>query len=204
MTWSWFVLGAGVAGTLLSGCSSTLKLPRGPDIYSMSMRPGAPVILVARPVDQRTDKKRVGTIGGLGLNLKDDPSELVAREVVSALHERGFNGTIGHVASDNPAAFSQAGSQTLARGVLALSVESISVKSFDALMDPPTASVTLKGTLHDGQGVVVSGTTVTGSVQHRIGFMVEQAAAELIAEAIHDAAQRLVAQEPLAGSLKRL
>jgi hypothetical protein len=78
------------------------------------------------------------------------------------------------------------------------------VKSFDALMDPPTASVTLRATLYDPRGAVVGDGTATGSVQHRIGIMVEQAAAELVGEAIHDAAARLVAQEPLASSLVRL
>lgn len=137
-------VGAGVAGILLSGCSTTLALPRGPDIYAMSIRPGAAIILVARPVDQRPDKRRVGTIGGLRLNLKDDPSELSTKEILSALHEQGFNGMIGHVSSENPASFPQASSQMQAAGVLAVALESMSVKSFDALMDPPTASVTLR------------------------------------------------------------
>lgn len=192
------------AVVLLSGCA-TATLPLGPNIYSLTPRPDAGTILVAQPLDQRADKQRLGGIGALGLSMKADPSELVAKEVVAALYEQGVNGTLGHVSSDAPASFPQAAQQANAQGVLALTIQSISIKSFDAVMDPPTAEVSLQATLYDPQGSVVETESVTGHVQRRVNtFAAERATGELVGEAAHDAAQRLTTRASFSEALKKL
>ncbi len=192
------------AALLLSGCA-TATLPQGPNIYSLAPRPGAATILVAQPADQRTDKKRLGSIGALSLSMKADPSELLAKEMVAALYEQNVNGVMGHVSSGAPADFAQAARQANAQGVLALNIRSISIKSFDVLMDPPTAEVTLQASLYNSQGNTVESDTVTGHVQKRINtFSSERATGELVGEAIHDAAQRLMGTGALGGALKKL
>ena len=189
---------------LASGCA-TATLPQGPNIYGLTPRPNTGTILVAQPVDQRADKQRLGSIGALGLSMKADPSELVAKEVVVALYEQGVNGTLGQVSSDNPAAFAQVAQQTNAQGVLALAIQSISIKSFDAVMDPPTAEVALQATLYDAQGSVVETESITGHVQRRVNtFAADRATGELVGEASHDAAQRLTGQTSFAEAVKRL
>lgn len=201
----WLVVGIGVAGMLVAGCATAIRLPQGPHVYSLPMTPGAASIIVAHPVDERSDRQRLGTISALGVVLKEEPSDLVAREVVMALHTQGINATLGHLSSHQPEAFAGIAQQSSADGILALSLQSLSVSSFDALLDPPTATVTLRATLYDSQGAIAETTSVTGQVQRRVNtFAAERAIGELVGEAVHDAAQRLVRQGSLTDAVARL
>ena len=189
---------------LLYGCA-TAMLPQGPDIYSFSVRPNAPSIVVARAVDERTNKQRLGSIGATQFSMKVDPVELVGKEAVGALYEQGFNGTLGHVSSDQPGTFAEEAQRLGAQGVLALSIKSISIESFDILMDPPTVKATLQATLYDRQGNVLETSEVTGLTQRRISaFALEKASGQLVGEAIHDAAQRLANRGALGTALTKL
>lgn len=182
---------------LLSGCA-TAMLPQGPDIYSLSVRPNAPCIVVARAVDERANKQRLGSIGATQFSMKADPVELVGKEAVAALYEQGFNGTLGHVSSDQPGTFAEEAQRLGAQGVLALRIKSISIGSFDILMDPPTAKATLQAVLYDSQGEVLKTSEVTGLVQRRIGALaLEKNSGQLVGEAIHDAVRRLANQGAL-------
>ena len=193
-----------ISGLFLSGCA-TATLPQGPDIYSLAPRSNTGTILVAHVVDQRTDKQHLGNIGALGLSMKTDPSELVAKEVVAALYQEGINSTLGHASSDNPTAFPQTAQQANAQGILALAIQSISIKSFDALMDPPTAEIVLQATLYDNQGNAVESENITGHVQRKINtFAADRATGELVGEAAHDAAQRLVNHPTFSATLKKV
>jgi hypothetical protein len=155
-------------------------------------------------MDERADSQRIGSISALGVTLKEDPSELVGKEVVAALHEQGINATLGHVSSEDSGAFPQVAEQSQAAGVLAIAVKSIKVASFDALMDPPTATVTLEAPLYDRQGSVVERESATGRVQRRVNtFAAEKSVGELVAEATHDAAQQLVSRGSLTGAITR-
>ncbi len=189
---------------LLSGCA-TAMLPQGPDIYSFSVRPNAPTIVVARAVDERANKQRLGSIGATQYSMKADPVELVGKETVAALYEQGFNARLGQISSDRPEAFSEEAQRLGAQGVLAIQVKAISLESFDILMDPPTTKATLQGTLYDSQGRSVETSEVTGLVQRRISmFAYEKASGELVGEAIHDAARRLANQSALGTALTKL
>lgn len=192
---------------LLSGCATAMAtLPQGPDIYSFAPRSDAATVVVARPADARADKKRLGSISALRLKMDADPSQFLGNELVAALYEQQVNGVMGRVSSiDSPESFAQAATEHGAQGVLAVTIESISVESFDALMDPPTAKVTLGGILYDSQGNVVERDSVTGQVQRRINtFAAERSTGQLVGEALHDAAQRLVSREPLASAITEL
>lgn len=189
---------------VLSGCA-TARLPQGPDIYSFSVKPGAPSVVVARVVDERTDKKRLGSIGATQYSMSADPSELVAKETVAALYEQGFNGTLGNISPDQPDTFAEAARRYGAQAVLTLQVKSLSIESFDIVMDPPTAKATVRATLYDPQGKPIDSAEVTGLVQKRISmFAFEKASGELVGEAVHDAAQRLVSESALGGALTKL
>ena len=189
---------------LLAGCA-TAMLPQGPDIYSFSVRPNAPTIVVARAVDERANKQRLGSIGATQFSMKADPVELTGKEAVAALYEQGFNGTLGHVSSDQPGTFAEEAQRLGAQGVLALRIKSISIESFDLVMDPPTAKATLEATLYDAQGNVLETSEVTGLVQRRISmFALEKASGQLAGEAIHDATRRLANQAVLGTALTKL
>lgn len=197
------VLTACATAVLLSGCA-TVMLPQGPDIYSFTPRPGAPTILVARAIDQRADKRKLGNISALSVSMKADPSEMVGKEVVAALYAQGLNGRLEPISSDQSAGFAEAAQRAGAAGVLALSIQSISVRSFDALMDPPTAEFVLQATLYDHNGKQVESAGATGHVQRRINsFATERSVGELVGEAAHDAVQRLISHGTLADALKR-
>lgn len=189
---------------LLSGCA-TITLPQGPDVYSFAQRPNAPIILVARATDQRADKQKLGKIGALSLSMKADPAELVGKEVVTALYEQGFNGRLEPISSDQMDGFAAAAQRVNAAGVLALSIQSISIQSFDAIMDPPTAELVLQATLYDRQGNLVGSSSVTGHIQKRINtFATEKNAGQLVGETARDAAQRLVGRGGMADTLQKL
>ncbi len=193
-----------VSGIFLAGCA-TVVLPQGPDIYSLTPRSDAATIVVARAVDQRIDKQKLGNISALSLSMKADPVELVGKEIVAALYEQGVNGRLEPVSSDNPDTFAEAARRVNADGVLALSIQSISVKSFDALMDPPTCELVLQATLYDRQGKLAQSASETGHVRRRINsFATEKSVGELVGEAAHDAAQRLVSRGSMAEALKKL
>jgi hypothetical protein len=55
-----------------------------------------------------------------------------------------------------------------ADGILAIAIQRISLKSFDALMDPPTARVILQVTLYDSSGKTLATDTVMGEEQRLI------------------------------------
>lgn len=195
---------AALSAVLLTGCA-TITLPQGPDVYSFTQRPNAPTVLVARAVDQRADKQKLGKIGALSLSMKADPAELVGKEVVAALYEQGINGRLEPISSDQPDGFAAAAERVNAAGVLALSIQSISIQSFDALMDPPTAELVLQANLYDRQGNLVESESATGHIQKRINtFATEKTAGQLVGEAAHDAAQRLIGRGALATALRKL
>lgn len=195
-----------VLGMFLAGCATAMAtLPQGPDVYSLPLRAGAPTLVVAPPVDERSNKERLGTISALGVRMKDDPTQLVSKEVVVALHGQGINGLLARVSGSSPESFAQIASEHKAQGVLALSVQSISIESFDALMDPPTAKVTLGAVLYDNRGNLVERGSVTGQVQRRINtFAADRATGELVSESIRDAAQRLVGRGAVAEAIKKV
>ena len=90
-------------------------------------------------------------------------------------------------------------------GILAVAIDGISVSSFDALMDPPTATVSLSATLYDAQGTIVESTSAQGQVQRRINtFAAPAAIGQLVDEAVQDAVQRLVQEDSLSGAITRL
>lgn len=187
----------------VSGCA-TIALPQGPDIYSFTQQPGAPTILVARPADLRPDKKKIGTISLLSLSMKADPSELVGKEAVAALYERGINGRLEPIPADQPAGFADAIQRSNADGLLALSIQSLSVESFDAIMDPPTCELALQATLYDRQGSLVESSNATGHVQRGVNtFATERSVGELVGETTHDAVRRLVNQPAMAEALRK-
>ena len=192
------------AALLLAGCA-TARLPQGPDIYSFSVKPGAPSVVVARVIDERADKKRLGSIGATQYSMNSDPVELVGKEAVAALYGQGLNGKMGRVAADQPATFAGEAQRENAQGVLALHLKSLSLESFDAVMDPPTVKATLSAKLYDSQGNLLDTAEVTGLVQRRIGiFSLEKETGQLVGEAIHDAAQRLMGTGALGGALTKL
>lgn len=184
--------GAGRIGVVLgmavlaSGCATAINLPHGPDVFSLAPPPNAPTLLVTPPEDQRSDKQRLGRISALGVTLKENPSELVGREVIAALHARGVNGVLGR--ADTMTSSS-------AVGTLAIAIDAMSVSSFDALMDPPTATVSLRATLYDQQGATVQTASAQGQVQRRINtFSAPAAIGQLVGEAVQDAVTRLLDQ----------
>lgn len=201
------VLTVFTTAALLSGCATAVAtLPQGPDVYSFSPSSKAITVVVARPSDERADKKRLGSISALQLKMDEDPSQLVGRELVVALYDQEMNGVLGNVsAGDSPESFARAAAEYGARGVLAVSIQSISVESFDALMDPPTAKVVLGGTLYDSQGKVLERDSVAGQVQRRINtFAAPAATGQLVGEAIHDAVQHISSRGAISSALQQL
>jgi hypothetical protein len=189
---------------LLSGCAT--MLPRGPDIYTLRPLPDAKRIVVAYPLDQRSDPKKLGSIGIYQLSMPDKPTELIAKELVVALHARGFNGAISQTsAAASPSTLAEEARRQSANGILAITIQRISFKSFDALMDPPTARVILQVTLYNSNGKTLATDTVIGEVQRLINtFALQKSSGQLVAEAIHNAAHRLVNQSALNGALDTL
>ena len=199
--WLWGVCGVAL---LAAGCASVM-LPAGPDIYSMPRRPNAATIVVAKPMDPRGNKTQLGRISATSLSMKADPTELVGKEVVAALYEQGINGTLGHVSSRDTASFARVAADSQAQGVLAVDVQALTISSVDALLDPPTATATLHGTLYDRNGNELGAATVTGTVQRRINaFALEKSAGQLVSEAMHDAARRLVVHGEITGSMSKV
>lgn len=188
----------------LAGCA-TAMLPQGPDIYSFSVRPNAPSIIVARVVDERMNKQRLGSIGATQYSMKADPIELVGKEAVAALYEQGFNARMGQISSDQPETFAEEARRLGAQGVLAVRIKAISLESFDILMDPPTTKATLHGTLYDPQGKRVETSEVMGLVQRRISmFAYEKASGQLVGEAIHEATRNLTKPGALGTAMAKL
>jgi hypothetical protein len=198
------VLMASATAALLSGCA-TAMLPQGPDIYSFSVKPNAPSIIVARAIDERTDKQRLGSIGATRFSMKADPVELVGKEAVAALYDHGFNARLGQLSPDQPETFAEEARRSEAQGILALRIKALSIESFDLLMDPPTAKATLQATLYDHQGNTVETSEVTGLVQHGISaFSLEKSGGKLVGEAIREAAMNLTKPGALGTALKKL
>ncbi len=193
---AWLKLTAMFFGiALLSGCSTGLTLPHGPDIYSLSMKPNAPKVVVARVADNRQDKQHLGSISALQVQMKADPTELVAKEMVAALYDQDVNGVLGRVsATDSPDTLAAAAAENNADGVLVVSIQALAIASFDALMDPPTATATLTATLYDSAGQKLDSDSAMGQVQRRINtFVAEKSTGELLNEAIRAATQKLAA-----------
>ncbi len=181
-------------------------LPSGPDIYALRPLPNAKRVVVAHPVDQRSNPKRLGSIGVYQLSMSNDPTELVAKELVAALHGRGLNGVMSQIsAGASSSVLAEEAERLSADGILALTIQRISLKSFDALMDPPTVRVIVHATLYDQTGKTLAADTVIGEEQRLINtFAMQKAAGQLVAEAIHNTAHRLVNQSAIHGALDTL
>lgn len=188
-------------GLVLSGCAT--MLPIGPDIYALPPLPHAKRIVVAYPLDQRSNPKKLGSIGMYQLSMSDKPTELIAKELVAALHARGFNSAMSQVsAAASPSALAEEARRQSADGILAITIQRISLKSFDALIDPPTARVILQVTFYDPNGKTLATDTVTGEEQRLINTLtLQKSSGQLVAEAIHNTAHRLVNQSAVDGTL---
>ena len=126
------LLALGLIGT--TGCA-TIVLPQGPDLTRLGPLPDAPTVVVPKPADAREKPRRAGSIGLAGLSLKDDPSNLIAREAIVALHSRRLNGDLIPVAADDLPRQLEEAKRRQAHATLVITIKEISVKSFDALLD---------------------------------------------------------------------
>jgi len=179
-------------------------LPAGPEIASFAPIPDAATLIVLPPVDQRPDQQ-LGTIGMAQLSLRENPSSLIAREAVAVLHAHHINALLRPVASEDLAVMAEEIRKLQADGVLALTITNVSIESFDALLDPPTAIVGLDARLYDRHGMMVKTASTTGEIRRLINsFVIEKAAGKLIAEAARDALERLISRSAMAEFLQTL
>lgn len=187
---------------VLTGCA-TVQLPRGPDVTTFARRGDAPTVVVLRPVDQRANQRTLGTIGLAQLSLREDPTELIAKQLIAALHVQGVNGIMSASSAPHDGACAEAAQGAGVDGVLATTIQWIAVESFDALLDRPTARVGLKAVLHNCQGIMLQQATVTGEVRRFVNTLaMEQAVGRLVAEAAQDAADRLMKRSALVQAIR--
>lgn len=192
------------SAVLMAGCA-TVTLPRGPNVSALTRLEHAPTLIVLKPLDQRTDKKRLGSIGLTQFSMNEDPTELVANELVAALHARGVNGVLSSVSSQTPEASLDEVRQANADGVLATTIDAIKMESFDIILDPPTTRLSLNAVLYDPQGTAVARTSATGEVRKPgMSFSLEKMTGQLVAKAAHDAAERLTGQGQFASAVADL
>lgn len=138
----------------LMGCA-TGQLTPGPDVSSLPHLPGRPTVVVTKVVDHRADPKRLGWAKSLECTLQGDALGRAEREIMKALHAKGFN-----VASDgNPTV-------PLSHVSLSVSLERLHVEYFGSMsfMSSPLfesaprsfrGSVMLQGALRDLSGKVL-------------------------------------------------
>ena len=196
------LLALGLIG--ITGCA-TVVLPQGPDLTSLAPLTDVPTIAVPKPADAREKPRRAGSIGLAALSLKADPSNLIAREAVAALHGRRLNGDLIPVAADDLPRQLEEVARRQAHGTLVITMKDISIQSFDALLDAPAATVTLEASLYAPDGNLLGRGTASGRAQHRINtFALNRTSGALIVEAAHQALEHLVSRSTIAGALNQL
>ncbi len=196
---------AGVLVLAVAGCVTAVVLPPGPDPAALSVHPNAPRVLVPQPEDRRLDKKWVGSLPLLDVALKEDPTELLGKELAAALHEQGLNPIPARVSAGKPSGYFKAVDRAQADGILLVAIRSISVTSFNALLEPPKAVVTLEANLVEPNGSTLETVVVAGEAQRKInGSTADRAVGLLVGEAISDAARRLIRREEMRLALAEL
>lgn len=196
------LLTLGITG--ITGCA-TVVLPQGPDLTKLTPLTDTSVVVVPKPADARKKPRRAGSIGLASLSLRDDPADLIAREAIAALHGRGLNGDLIPVAADDLPRQLEEVARRQAHGTLVITMKDISIKSFDALLDAPAATVALEASLYAPDGTLLGRGTASGRGQHRINtFVLNRSSGTLIAEAAHQALEHLVSRSTIASALDQL
>ena len=135
------------------GCA-TGQLTPGPDVSALPRHPEAPTVIVGGVVDHRADPGRLGWAKSLEYTLQGNPLVRAEREIMKALHSRGFNVVSASKPSEDPAEV------TLAVTLERLHVEYFEPTSYTSPLfeSPPRhlfGSGMFQGTLTDSSGQVL-------------------------------------------------
>ena len=168
----------------LTGCA-TAQIAQGPSIATLKMRDGRPLVAVAMVKDAR-GKTNVGTIGAAGIAVPETVKNTVHNYLVNTLYD---NFAVNAKGSEEAA-----GTEKL----VSSQIDSISIYSFDAIMQPVDTEISLKLSVLDVQGKSVYEQSYRGMYQERIGIsLVESKTGQLVEEAIRNLMAQIAGDDRL-------
>jgi hypothetical protein len=181
------------SAALLTGCASA-RVAQGPSISSLAMRDNQPVIEVAMVKDGRA-KTHAGTIGAAGISVPATVKTTLHNYLVSTLYDN-FAVSVKPVGENQTKP--EAGSEKLVSSKL----ESISIFSFDSIMQAVDTRTVLQLIIYDAAGAKVYEKAYQGFYQERIGMAwdTDGVVGNLVEDAIRDMMKQVAAD----GELKKI
>jgi len=172
-----------------TGCvSRQLRFPSLDQTPSTVDNDDGPIVGLAVVVDARPSE-RAGAIGSLGLTAGTDAAAYVEARTRKALQAKGFR----VVTAPTPREPWGAGDRFVGK-ILRLTLQSISVGSVDAFMEPTNATIKISADVFDQTGRVVYSQVFYGEKTERIGFVsnVPEVAGRIVAAALDDAIEDML------------
>lgn len=163
-----------------------VTFPQTADPPSAPRADSAPTIGLALVRDDRPSHD-AGYIGALKLTVGTEASSYLRTRTADALHEKGF-----HVVTA-PSLDEVRGARDHARN-LVLTLQSISIRSPDVVLEPTEAAAVVSAQLFDQAGTVVYSQVFYGRKTERIGFVADMpaVAGRMVAAALEDAIENMM------------
>ncbi len=156
----------------VSGCTHTVALKDSVAVYAMPLIQGAPKIILSDVLDNRSDKKTLGQVGGLTLAESDTPINVIlTNRIASRLRDEGFNiqktnltkpGDIGELKN---LLKSSSGNVFLSGGL-----SNFFMSSFDAILETGKGNVTFYIDAFDNNGHAIFNGRYSAYAEHWIGL----------------------------------
>lgn len=183
------------AAMACSGCASA-RIAQGPTITSLQMRDNKPVVAVAMVRDAR-GHDRVGTIGGLTVNVPPSVKTTLNNYLVSTIYDN-------FAVSVKPV---EEGATKPGQGVEKLvssKIESVTMFSIDAILQPVDTRCVMPLVVYDASGQKVYEKTYSGFYQERIGMAwdTDGVVGNLVEDAIRDMMKQVAADGKLKAILE--
>ena len=175
-----------VLAAYFTACTHTVALTDNVAAYSMPLIQGAPKVILSDFLDNRTDKKNLGQIGGLSLTESEIAMNVIlTNRIASKLRDEGFNvtktniGKPGNTQELQSVMTSNSGNVFLSGGL-----NTFYVSSFDAIMETGKGTVNYYVDVFDAAGNAVFNGKYSSYAEHWIGLSGQFGSEKLIEKSL--------------------
>ncbi len=176
----------------LSACMTRFAVLPPPLVAAPTGSAAQTTLGVAPTLDKRAEQE-VGMIGALRIAVGGDLTNYIDGALKKRLNELGFNA----VAAPDPQSLGTAKLEYVFNGkVVQVTIESVTMGTFDAILAPADTAVTLRSKVFDRDGHELFSKTQVGQHSERVGISVSgQTEGTILATATDKALDQLIADQ---------
>jgi len=190
----------------IAGCvTHVAKVNDMSDIYHRAMIKGAPKILVADLTDNRTDKKKLGTVGALNITSQTEINTVLTNRIAARLKDEGFNIQKVYIVNvaDNKEII-EALNYNNGKVLISGELNNFSIASFDAVLEKARCIVIFYIKIFDKNGKAIFSRKFSASAKNWIGLTGPFGTEKLIEQSINASVDALFGDREFSSALEKI